>query len=446
MKKITSLLLALLMLMGMMAIPTMAEEDVKVYLFGEKLEFDVPAQIVNGRTLVPMRKIFEELGATVDWNNDTRTVTSVREGKTIILTIDSYVMYVDGTPVTLDVAPCIVDSRTLVPARAVSESFDLKVDWDGYTRSVLITKREENVLDKEIVATIGGYPITRAYYNTHYYVMYSQYSQYAMYYGENWLEADVGNGMTIAEAIDYDAKSQIELLATAAAVAKKTYGINLDSVKSVVDNYMAETVASYSSRSDFESFLAQVEVTEEGLRTYFGMYEIFNLLLEKTSEDGKVVRVSDSEVKALFDEEYNGKIKVQHILIATESLDGYSPSKTDAEAAAIAYDVVKKLEKGEEFGKLIDDFNEDPGQTSDSYYVFGDGEMVEEFENASKNLAVGKYTTQAVKSVYGYHIIKRYPLDYTSEEYKECKMTLAQEKLIPYIQSEAEKIATQWNN
>ncbi len=149
MKKLTSLLLALLMLMGMMAVPAMAADEVSVYLFGEKLSFDVPAQIINGRTMVPMRKIFEELGATVDWDNDTRTVTSVREDKTIILTIDSYTMHVNGEAVTLDTAPCIIDGRTLVPARAVSESFDLKVDWDGTTRSVLITDGSDPVVSEE---------------------------------------------------------------------------------------------------------------------------------------------------------------------------------------------------------------------------------------------------------------------------------------------------------
>ena len=84
--------------------------------------------------------------------------------------------------------------------------------------------------------------------------------------------------------------------------------------------------------------------------------------------------------------------------------------------------------------------------TSANYYVFGDGEMVEEFETASKKLAVWKYTTQAVKTAYGYHIIKRYPLDKTSDEYKECKMYLVQEMLLPLIESEAKKTEIKWNN
>lgn len=140
MKKILSLLLVCLMFFGIIPETSFASDDVSVYLFGEKLEFDVPPQIINSRTLVPMRVIFEELGAQVDWNGETQTVTSTKGDKTIILTVGSYTMYVNSKEVTLDVAPIIIDQRAMVPARAVSESFDLKVDWDGGTRSVLITK------------------------------------------------------------------------------------------------------------------------------------------------------------------------------------------------------------------------------------------------------------------------------------------------------------------
>lgn len=161
MKKLLSLLLAFLMLMGMMAIPTLAADDVSVYLFGEKLEFDVPAQIVNGRTLVPVRKIFEELGYTVDWNNDTRTAIAVSAERTIRITIDSYTMYVNDEAKALDVPACIIDGRTLVPARAISEASGYKVDWDGDTRSVLITQPVKSVGPykelKELILKEGTY-------------------------------------------------------------------------------------------------------------------------------------------------------------------------------------------------------------------------------------------------------------------------------------------------
>ena len=439
MKKLISLLIAVLMLAGMMSLPVIAAKEVSVYLFGEKLSFDVPPQIINGRTLVPMRAIFEELGATVDWNGDTKTATSVREDKTIILTIDSYTMYVNDEKVTLDVAPCLINGRTMVPARAVSESFDLKVDWDNDTRSVLITTADS--LDEKILTKIGDYEISQSYYNCIYYMLCSSYSQYEQYFGENWLNEDTGYGMTIGEMIEEDTKSQIEQMATAAIIAKNKYGITPKTVRDDVKLQIAGVIGSLGSREGFEVLLSQLNTTEKGLETYLGMYSIYNLLVEKTATDGKVVSVSDAEAEKLFKEEFGDKLKVQHILISTQS-----PVRTDAEAKTIANEILRRLKNGEDFGKLIDEYNEDPGMTSANYYVFGDGEMVEEFETASKKLAVWKYTTQAVKTAYGYHIIKRYPLDKTSDEYKECKMYLVQEMLLPLIESEAKKTEIKWNN
>ena len=113
---------------------------VSVTLDGEKIEFDQNPVIKNGRTLVPVRAIFEALGASVDWNQETKTVTSVLGDKTVKLTIDSNIMYVNDTEFELDVAAEIINDRTLVPVRAVSEAFECKVGWNDAIKTVLIEK------------------------------------------------------------------------------------------------------------------------------------------------------------------------------------------------------------------------------------------------------------------------------------------------------------------
>ncbi len=113
---------------------------VKVLLNGKEVEFDVHPQIINDRTMVPMRAIFEELGATVEWDGETQTVTSVKDETVINLTIGVPAIIIDGVEKALDVAPVIIDGRTLVPVRAVSEAFKLSVDWDGEIKTVIITK------------------------------------------------------------------------------------------------------------------------------------------------------------------------------------------------------------------------------------------------------------------------------------------------------------------
>ncbi len=108
---------------------------------GVATTLDVPAQIIGDRTMVPLRAIFEALGASVDWDGDTRTVTSVKGDITVKLTIGENAIYKNGEAKELDVAGQIVDDRTLVPVRAIAESFDSDVAWDADTQTVTITAK-----------------------------------------------------------------------------------------------------------------------------------------------------------------------------------------------------------------------------------------------------------------------------------------------------------------
>lgn len=109
---------------------------VKVNLNGTNLAFDELPTIQNGRTLVPMRAIFEALGASVDWNGETQSITA-QKGSTIIqMQIGSNTIIKDGQNITIDVAPSIIGGRTMVPVRAISDCFNIGVDWNGDTQTV----------------------------------------------------------------------------------------------------------------------------------------------------------------------------------------------------------------------------------------------------------------------------------------------------------------------
>ena len=155
MKKILSVILALSfaasLLIGATSVPA---DEITVELDGNPIEFDVKPEIIDGRTMVPLRKIFEEIGASVKWDNDTQTVSARKNKKTITLSIDSADLQIDkgdtdeeGNPiyetVTLEVPAQIVSGRTLVPARAISESFGLNVDWDEDNQKVIISSNDE---------------------------------------------------------------------------------------------------------------------------------------------------------------------------------------------------------------------------------------------------------------------------------------------------------------
>ena len=122
-----------------------ATTEISVEINGQAISFDVPPQIINDRTMVPMRKIFETLGAKVEWLAQTRQILAIKGEDAIVMQIDAPVIlknsFADGNEerVALDVAPIIIDGRTLVPVRAVSESLNATVEWLGDTKTVQIT-------------------------------------------------------------------------------------------------------------------------------------------------------------------------------------------------------------------------------------------------------------------------------------------------------------------
>jgi len=91
----------------------------------------VSPQIINGRTMVPMRVIFEALGAQVIWNGNTRTVTGIKSDTIIVLIIGNEVATINGQSQTLDQAAVVIDGSTLVPLRFVGEALDAEVQWVG---------------------------------------------------------------------------------------------------------------------------------------------------------------------------------------------------------------------------------------------------------------------------------------------------------------------------
>jgi len=122
---------------GKKALPS---SSISVLINNVPIQFDQPPILENGRTLVPLRAIFEALGADVQWENNTKTVTAIKDGTQISLQIGSTRMYVNGSTKTLDVPAKLINSRTLVPVRAISEAFGCKVDWIQDTRTVVITQ------------------------------------------------------------------------------------------------------------------------------------------------------------------------------------------------------------------------------------------------------------------------------------------------------------------
>lgn len=117
---------------------TIADPNVK--LNSETIKLDVPAQIIDGRSMMPIRFVAESLGATVNWNSISKTVIIDSKQDKIYIPIGSSVAFLNGEAIELDVPAQIVDNRTLMPVRFVAESLGGTVDWNSETRTVLIYK------------------------------------------------------------------------------------------------------------------------------------------------------------------------------------------------------------------------------------------------------------------------------------------------------------------
>ncbi len=115
-----------------------------VFIDGKKQNFNQSAYIKNGTTLVPMRGIFESLGASVQWESSTKKVTAKKGNTTISLTVGNKKAYVKENGVTRSVDLShpseIRNGSTMVPLRFISESLGATVQWDGSTNTVKINK------------------------------------------------------------------------------------------------------------------------------------------------------------------------------------------------------------------------------------------------------------------------------------------------------------------
>lgn len=140
-KRITSTLLCIILLLCLVA-PAIASPTV---LFnGTQLTFDVEPVNENYRILVPLRTIFEALGAQVQWHGETNSITAVKGDVSITLQIGSKVAIKNGNVIYLDVPARAINNRTLVPLRFVSEAFGAQVNWDGI-RTITINTNTTSV-------------------------------------------------------------------------------------------------------------------------------------------------------------------------------------------------------------------------------------------------------------------------------------------------------------
>lgn len=144
MKRIINLVTAISLTFAMITAPVKAQSDIKITVDGSPVYFDVAPQIIDGRTMVPIRAIFETIGATVMWNDESKTAVCAKGGTSVRMSVNSSTEYVNGSPVKMDCAPTIIDGRILAPARFAAEAFGYDVSWNDAEKTVIIEKTDES--------------------------------------------------------------------------------------------------------------------------------------------------------------------------------------------------------------------------------------------------------------------------------------------------------------
>jgi hypothetical protein len=128
---------ALLTALAVVAPLAAAAQSVTIVVNGQPVTFDQPPIVRAGRVFVPLRGVFEQLGASVVYANG--QINATAHGRSVGLTIGSLQATVAGRPETLDVAPFLVGDRTLVPLRFIAQALGAGVNWNDSTSTVTIT-------------------------------------------------------------------------------------------------------------------------------------------------------------------------------------------------------------------------------------------------------------------------------------------------------------------
>lgn len=136
--KFINIIAAFFLISAASCISAYAENDVSVKVDNVSIEFDQAPIIENGRTLVPIRAVFEKAGADVEWDDASQTATLTKGNYTVTVKSNESFITKNGTPIAIDSPSKNINGRILIPVRAIAEAMDFGVTWNPIYRSVLI--------------------------------------------------------------------------------------------------------------------------------------------------------------------------------------------------------------------------------------------------------------------------------------------------------------------
>ncbi|TEB12256.1 peptidylprolyl isomerase [Pelotomaculum propionicicum] len=294
---------------------------------------------------------------------------------------------------------------------------------------------------KEVVATVNGEKITRE-------DLTKQVDELKKSYEQQGIDFSGDNAQNMLQSLEKDTLDQMIDTKLLLQEAKKKGKLTKDQVQERVKPLKEQ----FPSEEEYQKFLTQVNLKEEDVACIL-------FLQEEVTKD--VAPASDEELKKFYDdykEQFSEpeQYQVRHILFfIDDGTKGYPAQHTDEEARKLAEDVITQLDQGKDFAELASQKSEDSTTKSNGgLYTFAKGETVQEFSDAATALNEGEYTTEPVKTDYGYHVIKLEKIIPASQKpFDEVKQQIAdhlsgqakQDKFDQFIKEAKEK-ATIVNN
>lgn len=307
-----------------------------------------------------------------------------------------------------------------------------ELEADAMSLGEFMSEDKKTDEDNIIIATIGGEDISLAEYN----LIYNEYA--VNYLGvEDWESMPyMGShpeyiGMTFGQIIAKQTLQQLAMLVAAGQEAAK-YGLNNLNTMFEARDYKNSYVMVNGYQNHYQEFLEDRRTTdyafEKNIYRRYIVYELMDYLTERG-----IVTVAVEEVN----ENYT---KASHVLIMIDD------DTSDGEAFAKANEVIARLDAGEDMADLIAEYGKDPGMERQKYYVFTEGEMVDEFYEGARAIAPGEHSPAPVKTSYGYHVIYRFPLTEADEGYDEAASGMINIKLSGLIKKWVGETDVQINN
>ena len=409
MKKIISAICAIAVSMAIMP-AAMADGDVEIRfrvgdsvlsINGKNVEVETPYVAGEGTTLVPIRVISEAFGAQVGWDGATQTVTVEHNGTSIVLQIGNKTAVVNGVNTPLAEAPQLKGSGyTMIPLRFISETLGADVGYDGATQEITVSMTTGD----SVAVSVGNSTVTK-----------SELQIYANSY--------LAGKLSLEQAKYYAAEDARILLSIEAVFNAMGLSFTDEELAAQEAERKELVQKNFGGDDKYNDYLTRSGVTDTFVRRMIAAdYATVKIFADDLSEES---------LKKYYNDNY---LHATHILLSTmdTSTGAAYDDATIAQKKELLDWLLERALAGDDFDLLVAQYSEDPGSIAQpGGYYFTSGEMVSEFEDTTRSLSINEIGV--CESVYGYHIIKRLPLEDSAADYSDIYNQVLQKDIMNKI-------------